>query len=800
MNTSTDPAAVEIKRLNGCINDLTAILALPAKWVGFESSQIINTLLDALLRMLHLDFAYVRSRGRIDGSTIETLRLAQPETPGLQASDIGRMLDHWLTPDFTSSPLVVPNPVGEGFLTIAPLRLGLHDNMGMLVSGSVRLDFPTEIEMLLLRMAVIQATTGLQELQRLSEQARAAVQIEQRVGKHQLQYNVLVDSLDEGFCTIEMLFDGNNKPIDYRFLDANPAFEKQAGFKDPRGRTAREIVPHLEEHWLEFYGNVALTGKPARVANYVAQLQRWFDVYAFRIGDPFENKVAVLFNDISDRKRTEEALQESEERFRRYFELGLVGMAMTSPEKGILEVNDEMCRILGYERGELLRKTWAEITHPDDLAADVAQFNRVLKGEIEGYTLDKRWIRKDGVVIDTIMSAKCQRRADGSVDYFVGLVQDTTARKQAEEDQRKLVALVENSPYFIGIASLEGNVQIINPAGRAMVGLESPAQVTQTRIVDFVVEEDREAIQQHVLPIVMREGQWEGETQFRHFKTGATIPIQQRVFLVREPETDRPVAIATFASDITEQRRSAEALRSAQVQLAHIARVNTMGELAASIAHEINQPLTAVVTNGDAALRWLNQTPPNVAETRAAIAEIVRQGHRASDVIRRIRALIRKGPRQLSTVDLNQLIEDVLVLTHHQLAEHGVKVRTQFEPNLPPVTGDSVQLQQVLVNLIFNAIDATTARSDSSRELVLTTERQSINEVLIAVHDSGTGIDPQHAAQLFRHFFTTKATGMGMGLAISRSIIEDHGGRLWATSNQGPGATFQFSLPVRRVE
>jgi PAS domain S-box-containing protein len=378
--------------------------------------------------------------------------------------------------------------------------------------------------------------------------------------------------------------------------------------------------------------------------------------------------------DMTERKRAEEALRENEERFRSYFELGLIGMAMTSPTIGILEVNDELCSILGYERSELLKKSWAVMTHPDDLAADVAQFNLVLAGETDGYTLDKKWIRKDGRVIDTIMSAKCLRRADGSVDYFVGLVQD-----------------------------------------------------------------------------------------------------------------------------ITERKRSEEALRAAHAELARMARVSTMGELAASIAHEVNQPLTAIVAHGDAGMRWLSQVPPNTDEARNAMKEMVVQGHRASDVIGRIRGLIRKAPPNLSTLGANQLIEDVLVLTRHQVAEHGITVRVELASDIPSISGDPVQLQQVLVNLILNAIEATSVKKDGAREVVLTSQRQGINEIVIAVHDSGKGVAPQDMDQLFRPFFTTKVGGIGMGLAISRSIIEAQGGRLWATSNEGIGATFQFSLPALGV-
>ena len=501
--------------------------------------------------------------------------------------------------------------------------------------------------------------------------------------------------------------------------------------------------------------------------------------------------------ELIEHKRAEDALRTSEERFQRYSELGLIGMTTTSPAKGFLEVNDELCRILGYERSELLRKTWAEVTHPGDLAVDLAQFTRVLNGEIDGYTLDKRWICKDGRVIDSIVSVKCQRRVDGSVEYFVGLVQDVTERKRAESEQRELAALVENSPDFIGTASLEGQVHIVNPAGRMMVGLDSPVQATQTRILDYLPVEDRDTFQREVLSLVMRDGRWEGEVRFRHFKTGGAIAVRQHIFLIREPDTGRPVAMATIAHDITERERSEEALRAAQTQLAHMERVNTIAELAASIAHEINQPLTAVVTNSEASLRLLNETPPNVDETRTAMREVVRQGYRASDVIVRIRDLVRKRPPTLVPVNLNGLIEELPVLTRHQALEHGITVRTELDADLPLVSGDSVQLQQVLMNLLLNAIEATSLRQDGPREVLVTSRRHETNGVLIAVHDSGTGIAPEHADQLFHPFFTTKATGIGMGLTISRSIVEAHGGRVWATSKETLGSTFQFTLPAQ---
>ena len=245
---------------------------------------------------------------------------------------------------------------------------------------------------------------------------------------------------------------------------------------------------------------------------------------------------------------------------------------------------------------------------------------------------------------------------------------------------------------------------------------------------------------------------------------------------------------------LTERKRADEALREAQVELAHVTRVTTLGELAAAIAHEINQPLAAVITNGSACLRWLAGTTPNLNEARQAVGRIIRDGNRASDVIAKIRALLRKTGTEKERLDMNDVIREVVALAQSEIRRNGVALRAQLEGNIPPVLGDRVQLQQVVLNLIMNGIEAMSAVGDRPRELIISTQSGEIDQVHVTVQDSGIGLDPKSMERIFDAFYTTKSEGMGMGLAISRSIVENHDGRLWAVPNDGPGATFQFTL------
>jgi C4-dicarboxylate-specific signal transduction histidine kinase len=266
---------------------------------------------------------------------------------------------------------------------------------------------------------------------------------------------------------------------------------------------------------------------------------------------------------------------------------------------------------------------------------------------------------------------------------------------------------------------------------------------------------------------------------------------------VRERTADLNRANLQLESEISERRAAEGGLLQAQNELARIARITTLGELAASIAHELNQPLGSIVVNGDACLRWLAGAPPNLEEARQAVEAIIRDGTRASDVLVRTRKLLRPGDGIRERLDINSVVQEVIVWTNDKLQRSDVLVRLELQPDPPPVTVDRVQLQQVILNLVMNAIEAMLEVNQHPRVLCMRTERQVLGKLLVQIADSGAGIDLKHSSQIFEPFFTTKTNGIGMGLTISRSIIEAHGGRLWVAKSEC-GSTFCFTLPIDR--
>jgi PAS domain S-box-containing protein len=336
-----------------------------------------------------------------------------------------------------------------------------------------------------------------------------------------------------------------------------------------------------------------------------------------------------------------------------------------------------------------------------------------------------------------------------------------------------------------------------------MVGLDSLEEARTRRGIHYMFPEDREFVNAVLWPAVLEKGSWSGEMRLRHFKTGDPIPVLYSAFRIDDPETGQPVNVGNVCSDITDRKRAEERLRASErrlldalMELARITRVTTLGELTASIAHEVNQPLAAAVANAEACLRWLDRDTPDLAAARRSVEWAIDDSRRASEVIRRVRALTKKSDIEKVPLDVNDVVRETIGLVQREVFSQQVSLRTELAPALPAILGDRVQLQQVIINLVMNGIEAMQSVTGRPRELLIRSRHDEKQLVLVSVTDCGVGISAENADRLFNAFFTTKSSGMGMGLSICRSIMEAHGGRLWATANIPHGATFQFTLPV----
>jgi len=495
-------------------------------------------------------------------------------------------------------------------------------------------------------------------------------------------------------------------------------------------------------------------------------------------------------------------LQEREARIRRLVDSNIIGIIVWDLEGRILEANDAFLHMVGYSREDLISGDlrWTALTPAEwKYTHERALIELRAIGSHEPF--EKEYLRKDGSRVPVLLGGAT---IDGRRDQGVSFVLDLTERKRAELERRRLASLVEQAADLMAIADLSGGTPIyLNKAGLKMVGFDSWEEARTRRGIHYMFPEDRQFVNEVLWPTVLEKGSWSGEMRFRHFKTGDPIPVLYSAFRIDDPETGQPANVGNVCRDITDRKRAEEKLRAseqrlldAQMELARATRVTMLGELTASIAHEVNQPLGAVVNAAAACRRWLDGDTPNLDEARLAVDWIIKEGNRASEVIRRVRALANKTDVEKVPLDVNDVVKEVIALVQRELLSHRVSLRMELAPALPMILGDRVQLQQVIINLVMNGIEAMQSVTDRPRELVIQSGQDETHRVLVTVTDTGVGISANNADRLFNAFFTTKSSGMGMGLSICRSIMEAHGARLWATANVPHGATFQFTLPV----
>jgi len=564
MEAQSESSTEEIKHLRRCINDLLSILTLPATWTGGTAPRIVGNLLDALVRMLSLDFVYAHLKDPTGGSPAEMVRIRPAWEGNPQPEEIGKRLRAWLEnhPDKVSPPVRIS--FDERDIALVLLPLGLHGDMGIIVAGSERLDFPQQTERLVLHVAANQAAIGLQESRLLSEERRNSSDLKQRVAQRTMELATINDELNKAHA---------------------------------------QII-------------------------------------------------------------------QSEERWRSVFENSAIGVALTDLNGRFIAANPVYQKMLGYTEEELRQLSFLDITVEEHRNLNWALIEELLEGKRRQFQIEKQYRRKNGST-----------------------------------------AWVRNSV--------------------------------------------------------------------------SVVPGTERV----------PRFIMALSEDMTEQHEAKGALDKARSDLAQVARISTLNALTASIAHELNQPLSGVITNAGTCTRMLAADPPNVEGARETARRTIRDGNRASEVVTRLRALFTKKETATESVDLNDATREVIALSSGELERNRVIVRTDLAGDLPLVTGDRVQLQQVILNLLRNASDAMSTIDDRPRELVIKTERNESDGVRLSVKDTGVGIDPQIEARLFEAFHTTKDGGMGIGLFVSRSIMERHQGRLWAIRNQGLGATFILAIP-----
>jgi len=570
MKVQLEHPADEIKRLQRCINDLVSLLVLPAMWSGSKPCDIVHTLLDSLLRMLDLDFVYVSLTNLVDAAPSETVRVAQSQEQMFRPRELCTFLNRWSGDDPQKPYLQERSHIGDEEVSLVSWPLGVQREIGVIVAGSRRADFPRDTEALLLGIAANQALTGLQQARLLTEQKRVADELDQSVAQ----------------------------------------------------RTA-ELAAANE----------------------------------------------VLRKEVAERRRAEDALKRSEAFLAEGQRLSRVGSFSWRLDTDEITFSEELYRIFEFDcdAAVMLEQIVGRV-HPEDVP---------------------------------LLSEKME-----------------LARRN-----------INDHDYAIRLRMPDGRVKYLRTKSYGI--------------------RDRDGRLEHVGAI----------------------------------------------QDATEHRLSEEALAKVSSELAHVTRVSSLGVLTASIAHEINQPLSGIVTNASTCLRMLAADPPNVDGARETARRTIRDGNRASDVITRLRALCSKKETTIESLDLNEAIREVIALSLSELQRNRVILRTELADDLPLITGDRVQLQQVVLNLLRNASDAMSAVDDRPRHMVITTEREEGDRVRLTVQDAGVGLDPQAMDRLFEAFYTTKNDGMGMGLSVSRSIIERHHGRLWAAPNDGPGATFSFSIP-----
>jgi PAS domain S-box-containing protein len=615
------------------------------------------------------------------------------------------------------------------------------------------------------------------------------------------KYRSLFESIYEGFCTIEVLFDQNQKPVDYRFLQVNSKFEQQTGIENAVGRRIREIAPQHEDYWFEIFSQVALTGEPVRFENYAAELHRWYEVYAFPIENPEWHHLGILFNEISDRKWAAVILRESEQRFRSAFDYAAIGMSLVATDGRWLQVNQAQCEIVGYSESELQATTFQAITHPEDLVQDLEYTRQLLAREIRTFQMEKRYIHKLGHWVWVLLSVSMVYDPQDQPLYFIAQVQDISDRKrleaerqQAEQKIREQAALIDIATDAIYVCDLQGRIlfwnygaeQLYGWTAKEALGQEAGKMLRLPDLSDLTAD----------MNSLLKTGFWQGEPE-KVTKAGKKIVVASRWTLMRN-QLGQPKSILIVNTDITAKKQLETQFHRAQ-------RLESLGTLTSGIAHDLNNILTPIV----AISQLMRMTQPDLNErSQEMLAMLENSAKRGTNLVKQIVTFARGTEGRQIVLQVRPLLLEVSKILE-QTWPKSIQIRTATSPNpLGMVYADPTQLHQVLMNLCVNARDAmpnggvltlsaeNRCVDDSFAQLNL--EAQVGDYVVITVSDTGSGISPAVRDRIFEPFFTCKAPGQGTGLGLSTvlGIVKSYGGFVQVHSQVGEGTQFSVYLPT----
>jgi PAS domain S-box-containing protein len=531
--------------------------------------------------------------------------------------------------------------------------------------------------------------------------------------------------------------------------------------------------------------------------HYYPPLGEWVENRVYPTAD---GGLAIVQRYITERKRAEAALRESEERYRLLVE-GVKEYAIfrLDTEGHVTTWNEGAEGINGYRREEIIGEHFSRFYPAEEVERGKPELQLKMATE-KGHVEDEGWrIRKDGTRFFAEVCITALRDEVGHLRGFSKVTHDITERKRAEEELRRSEAYLAQGQRLSHTGSWAWNLSTgdlfwseehFRICGIAPESFNLNLETAQ----QLIHPEDRASANEVFYKAIIERRDFERDLRILR-PDGTTRYVHSLAQPVFDDAGNLTEYVGTIV-DNTERKRAEEALQKAQAELARITRVATVGELTASIAHEINQPLTAVVSHASACRRWLGHEAPDLDEARKCLEHIIENGHRAGNVIKGIRSLVRKTPNEKELLNMNETVREVIALAAGELTKNTVVLSTELQPDMPMVVGDRVQLQQVLLNLILNSTEAMSGVDWPVRELVIGSQESKPGQVMVTLRDSGRGLGPHDPERIFDSFFSTKPGGLGLGLSISRTIVEAHGGRLWATQNNDMGATFSFTLPA----